>query len=47
MQGLAVYHSMASALAAGYHVWDKTADGYLLRIRLAQGFAFALLVLKP
>ena len=33
MAGLIVFKSLADALRAGYQVYDRTADGYLVRTR--------------
>jgi hypothetical protein len=42
MQGLLVFKSLAEAIRAGFHVYDRTGDGYLVRARTANGWAFAL-----
>ena len=42
MTGLMVFTSVSEALRAGYQVYDRTADGYLVRIRTAAGWAMAL-----
>ena len=42
MAGLIVFKSLADALRAGYQVYDRTADGYLVRTRTAAGWAMAL-----
>jgi hypothetical protein len=42
MAGLMVFKSLADALRAGYQVYDRTADGYLVRTRTAAGWAIAL-----
>lgn len=47
MQGLMVFRSLADALRAGYQVYDRTAEGYLVRIRTAAGWASALVICKP
>jgi len=46
MQGIIVFSNLAEALRYGYHVYDRTANGYRVRIRTAAGFAFALVVVK-
>lgn len=46
MSGLLAFKSLEEAIRAGYHVYDKTSDGYLVRIKTAAGFALALVVLK-
>jgi len=42
MAGMVVFGSVAEALRAGYQVYDRTHDGYLVRIRTAAGWALAL-----
>jgi hypothetical protein len=42
MAGIVVFGSVAEALRAGYQVYDRTRDGYLVRIRTAAGWAMAL-----
>jgi len=42
MQGLLVFPSLAEAIRAGFQVWDRTCNGYLVRIRTANGWALAL-----
>ncbi len=42
MAGLVVFKSLAQALNAGYQVYDRTADGYLVRVLTARGWAMAL-----
>ncbi|MFY9780056.1 MAG: hypothetical protein WAJ85_06035 [Candidatus Baltobacteraceae bacterium] len=42
MNGIVVYESLAAALRDGYHVFDRTSDGYVIRIRTARGWALAL-----
>lgn len=46
MTGVVVFHSVAEAIKAGFAVYDKTPEGYLVRNRTANGYAFALVVLK-
>jgi len=46
MAGLIVFKSLADALRAGYQVYDRTADGYLVRTRTAAGWAMALVSCK-
>jgi len=45
MAGLMVFKTLADALRAGYQVYDRTADGYLVRTRTSAGWAIALVVL--
>jgi hypothetical protein len=47
MPGITVFSSVPAALRAGYHVFDRTADGYLMRTRTARGWALALVDLRP
>lgn len=47
MSGLFVFRSLADALRAGYQVYDRTADGYLVRTRTAAGWAIAIVSCKP
>jgi hypothetical protein len=42
MQGLLVFKSLAEAIRAGFHVYDRTCDGYLMRTRTANGWVLAL-----
>ncbi len=42
MAGLLVFKTLADALRAGYEVYDRTRDGYLVRTRTAGGWAMAM-----
>ncbi|MGH7736601.1 MAG: hypothetical protein ACREMP_01835 [Candidatus Tyrphobacter sp.] len=42
MAGIMVFKSLAEALRAGYQVYDRTSDGYLVRTRTNAGWAIAL-----
>ena len=42
MPGILTFSSLNSALRAGFHVWDRTSDGYLVRTRTTGGWALAL-----
>ena len=42
MAGLMVFKSLSEALNAGYQVYDRTADGYLVRVLTPRGWAMAL-----
>lgn len=44
MQGIQVFSSMADALRAGFEPYDRTADGYLVRMKTARGWGLALVV---
>lgn len=37
-----VFQRLADALDLGYHVWERTSFGYVVRIRTAKGYALAL-----
>ncbi len=47
MAGLMVFDSVADALRAGFQIYDRTQDGYLVRTRTARGWAMALVSFKP
>lgn len=40
--GIVLFSSLAAALRAGFHVYDRTAEGYLVRQRTQGGWAIAL-----
>jgi len=42
MAGLLVFRSLADALRAGFQIYDRTSEGYLVRTRTASGWAMAL-----
>jgi hypothetical protein len=42
MQGLTIFPSLTEALNAGFHVYDRTSTGYLMRLRTSAGWALAL-----
>lgn len=44
--GLMVFKSLADALKAGYQVYDRTSDGYLVRTKTAAGWAIAIVHMK-
>ncbi len=46
MSGLIVFRSLADALRAGFQIYDRTQDGYLVRTRTANGWAMALVTCK-
>ena len=46
MAGLVVFKSLADALRAGYQVYDRTENGYLVRTRTTSGWAMALVAFK-
>jgi hypothetical protein len=37
-----VFHSITEAVKAGFQVYDRTANGYLVRIKTERGWALAL-----
>lgn len=43
--GIVVFHSVREALQAGYHIYGKTDDGYLARMRTERGWALAVVVI--
>jgi hypothetical protein len=42
MPGIMVFKTLADALHAGYHVYDRTDHGYLVRTRTSGGWALAI-----
>jgi hypothetical protein len=46
MQGILTFRSLGQALRAGYHLYDRTSDGYLVRTRTSRGWALALVLLR-
>jgi hypothetical protein len=40
--GILIFKTLAEALHAGYTVYDRTEDGYLVRTRTANGWALAI-----
>lgn len=42
MVGITVFRSVNEALRAGFSVYDRTSDGYLVRTRTARGWALAV-----
>jgi hypothetical protein len=42
MAGLMVFRSVEEAIRAGFEVYDRTSDGYLVRTRTARGWALAI-----
>lgn len=42
MQGLTIFPTLTAAITAGYHVYDRTPKGYLMRTRTASGWALAI-----
>lgn len=46
MPGIVTFESLDQAIRAGYQVYDRTSDGYLVRMRTVQGWALAVVVLR-
>jgi hypothetical protein len=46
MAGIVVFTSLGEAIRQGYQVYDRTHDGYLLRIKTPGGWALARAVLS-
>jgi hypothetical protein len=46
MPGIMVFKTLADALRAGYHVYDRTDHGYLVRTRTASGWAMAIVTCR-
>jgi hypothetical protein len=42
MAGLMVFDSLADALRAGFQIYDRTQEGYLVRTLTARGWALAV-----
>jgi hypothetical protein len=42
MYGLTRFDSLTEALRAGFHVYDRTSQGYLVRTRTTAGWALAV-----
>jgi hypothetical protein len=43
---MTVFSSLTAALHAGFHVYDRTENGYLVRTRTTHGWALALVDLR-
>ena len=46
MTGLLVFKSLADALRAGFQIYDRTQDGYLVRTKTHTGWAMALVTCR-
>ncbi len=44
--GLLVFESLADALRAGFQIYDRIQDGYLVRTRTPTGWAMAIVNCK-
>jgi len=42
MPGIVTFNSITAAIKAGYQLYDKTPEGYLVRTRLDSGWALAV-----
>jgi hypothetical protein len=42
MAGILVFKTLAEALVAGFQIYDRTSDGYLVRTRTDHGWAMAI-----
>jgi hypothetical protein len=47
MSGIVVFPSLEQALRAGYQVYERTSEGFSVRIRTANGWALAVVTLRP
>jgi hypothetical protein len=45
MAGIMVFSNLGEAIRLGYQVYDRTSDGYLVRIKTAAGWAMARVVI--
>jgi hypothetical protein len=43
---MTVFSTLTTALHAGFHVYDRTENGYLVRMRTTHGWALALVDLR-
>lgn len=46
MAGVVVFKRLSDALQFGYSVYDRTPNGYLLRMRTASGWAMAIVNIR-
>jgi hypothetical protein len=46
MLGIQVFKTVADAILAGFHVYDRTEYGFLVRIRLSSGWGLAIVDLR-
>lgn len=47
MAGIQTFSTLSEAMRAGFHYWDKTENGILVRTRTAAGWALAIVTMKP
>ena len=41
-QGIMIFKTIEDAIKAGFHMYDKTSDGYIVRTKTDHGMAMAL-----
>jgi hypothetical protein len=46
MAGMMVFSSLAEAIRQGFQLYDRTPDGYVVRIKTASGWAMAIVACK-
>ncbi|HXP93984.1 MAG TPA: hypothetical protein VN905_10990 [Candidatus Binatia bacterium] len=46
MAGILVFRSLVDAINAGFQIFDRTRDGYLVRARTVNGWAMALVIIR-
>jgi hypothetical protein len=46
MAGILTFTSIQEAVRAGFQVYDKNSDGYLVRTRTSAGWALAIVVIR-
>jgi hypothetical protein len=42
-----VFQSVEEAIRAGFEVYDRTSEGYLVRTKTARGWALAIVRISP
>jgi hypothetical protein len=47
MRGIVVFPVLAQALRAGYQVHERTSEGFTVRTRTPNGWALAVVMLRP
>lgn len=46
MAGLMIFNKIEDALKAGFQIYDRTADGYLVRTKTDHGWAMAFVKIQ-
>ena len=46
MAGIVVFQSLTEAIRQGYHIADRTENGYVVRIQASAGWAMAVVDLR-